>query len=481
MQADFRLAPVFTPHGRLTLVEADDAPPLVAASAERLQAAFARGSGDGLLQLGAGEIATVLPATLAYWRDFAARYVTALCTLPDIEDSGAELQIAPPSDDVLLSIADAAPPMAGAEYVSAAALGSLWQALGAALATELSETGRSVQAFLRDHDPAWNLVGRVHFNLAENRKDEDAPFAFVATYTTRLSSQARAQHLPLGRALQQYADRSSQELLALLLPVQRAAQRCPWLKAMVDSAEIFHPLRWTPQEAFALLRDARALESAGIVVRMPARWRTGRPARAKVTATMGTALPSTLGTDALLDFRMAVTLDGLTLSADEIAELLAQSEGLALVRGQWVEVDGEKLAAALAHFEQVEQAAASQGLSFGDAMRMLARADAASTAAAPEADVDWSQVVAGPWLADTLQGLRSPQALAALDPGPAMRATLRPYQQVGVRSCTCCPSSAWAPAWRTTWAWAKRSRCCRCCWCSRPKPTHARRASPACW
>ena len=130
---------------------------------------------------------------------------------------------------------------------------------------------------------------------------------------------------------------------------------------------------------------------------------------------------------------MAVTLDGLTLSADEIAELLAQSEGLALVRGQWVEVDGEKLAAALAHFEQVEQAAASQGLSFGDAMRMLARADAASTAAAPEADVDWSQVVAGPWLADTLQGLRSPQALAALDPGPALRATLRPYQQVGVR------------------------------------------------
>ena len=123
MQADFRLAPVFSPHGRLTLVEVDDAPLLEAAAAERLQAAFARGSGHGLLQLGASEVSTALPAVLSYWRDFAARYVTALCTLPDIEDSGAELQIAPPSDDVLLSIADAAPPMAGAEYVSAAALG----------------------------------------------------------------------------------------------------------------------------------------------------------------------------------------------------------------------------------------------------------------------------------------------------------------------------------------------------------------------
>jgi non-specific serine/threonine protein kinase len=41
----------------------------------------------------------------------------------------------------------------------------------------------------------------VHFNLAENRGDEEAPFAFIATYTTRLSSQGRAPHLPLAEAL----------------------------------------------------------------------------------------------------------------------------------------------------------------------------------------------------------------------------------------------------------------------------------------
>jgi len=40
----------------------------------------------------------------------------------------------------------------------------------------------TVQEFLKDRHPAWNLVGRMHFNLAENRKDEDAPFAFMATY-----------------------------------------------------------------------------------------------------------------------------------------------------------------------------------------------------------------------------------------------------------------------------------------------------------
>jgi non-specific serine/threonine protein kinase len=433
-QADsISLAPVFTPHGRLTMIPADEGSLLEAACANRLQKAFARGSGHGLLQLGAGEVATALPAVLCYWRDFAARYVTALCTLPDAEERGARLHVAPPSSEMLATLADAAPAMAGSEYLSATALGALWQDLDAAFATELLEAGGSVQEFLRRHDPAWNLVGRVHFNLAENRKDEEAPFAFVATYTTRLSKQSTAQHLPLGRALQEHADASKQELLSLLLPVQRAAAHCAWLKAMVDSAEIFHPLRWTPEDAFALLRDAATLEAAGIVLRMPARWRTGRPARAQVTATLGTATPSKLGTDALLDFRMEVTLEGEPLGASEIAELLAQSDGLALIRGHWVEVDRKRLAAMLEHFQQVEQAAASEGLSFGDAMRMLARADAAGTLATHEAGSDWSRVVAGPWLAETLRGLRSPEALATLEPGPALKATLRPYQQVGVR------------------------------------------------
>ena len=72
----------------------------------------------------------------------------------------------------------------------------------------------------------------MHFNLAENRRDADAPFAFLATYTTQLSAQAKAQHLPLGQALREYAGAANNErLLSLLLPVQRAAENCAWLKA----------------------------------------------------------------------------------------------------------------------------------------------------------------------------------------------------------------------------------------------------------
>jgi non-specific serine/threonine protein kinase len=433
------LAPVLTPHGHLSLAQEDDAIALNAEVTERLQAAFARGAGHGLLQLGAGEVGTVLPAVFSYWREFAARYVTALCTRPNLSGDAPDTKpaeaVAPPPDTELEWLAMAAPLMTGAEYLTSAVLRTLWQQTDKALRLELSEQQCGVQEYLRRRNPAWNLVGRVCFNLAENRGDAESPFAFLATYTVRLSVHSKAQHLPLGQALREYEGPANRDrLLSLLLPVQRAAQGCPWLKEMVDGGDIFHPLRWTPSEASQFLRDCPQLEQAGIVVRMPATWPAHRPPRPRVTASVGSAAPSLVGQDALLDFHMAVTLDGDSLTAAEIRTLLAGTEGLALVRGRWVEVDREQLSRMIDRFSQVERAAASHGMNFGEAMRLLAGANLdVANADAEGTEADWAQVTAGPWLAETLKGLRSQEGLGRIDPGKALKGTLRPYQQVGMR------------------------------------------------
>jgi hypothetical protein len=422
------LAPTLSPHGRLALVESPDAPPLPPDLARRLETSFARGPGHGLLQLGAAEAGTTLPPLFSYWREFAASYVTALCAHPETESR----KLPPPPAEDLDRLVLAAPPMTGAEYLDTDVLAALWRQLDTAFLTELAESKCGLQEFLKRRNPAWNLVGRVHFNLAENRKDPDAPFAFLATYTTRLTANAKAQHLPLAKALGEYAGAANKDrLLSLLLPVQRASETCPWLKTLVDEGEIFHPLRWTPAEAIQLLKDVPHLESAGVVVRMPAAWRGNRPPRPRVSAQIGGKQPAGLGHEALLDFQMEVTLDGERLTEAEIRELLRKSDGLALVRGRWVEVDRERLTRMLQHFREIERAAAENGLDFREAVRLLAGAD--PVAGDPTAGAEWSQVVAGPWLAETLKGLRSPEGLAQVDPGPALHATLRPYQQVGVR------------------------------------------------
>ncbi|MDP3983765.1 MAG: ATP-dependent helicase, partial [Acidimicrobiia bacterium] len=203
--SSFSIAPVVTPHGRLILGQVDEEPTLEPGLAGRLREAFARGSGHGLLQLGAGEVGTALPPVFSYWRELGTRYVTALCTLPEAGERGARVHVPAPPDKEMEPLASAAPPMTGAEYLTPAVLHGLWEEINGAFGIELSESGGTVQEFLKRRNPAWNLVGRVHFNLAENPRDEEAPFAFLATYTPGLSAHARAQHLPLGQALRDYA------------------------------------------------------------------------------------------------------------------------------------------------------------------------------------------------------------------------------------------------------------------------------------
>src|SRR6516162_2269502 len=261
------IVPVLAPSGRLKLQSAEGAAELPPEQAARLYREFARGSGHGLLSLGLDDVGSPLPPSLAYWRQLATRYLAAVCALPDIADSTVKPAVPHLPDAEFETIAAAVPPMFGAEYVSGAVLGLLWKDLDSALADELDHSGLPFGTFLKSRSPAWNLVGRVHFNLAENRKDKEAPFAFLATYTTKLSAAAKAQHLPLGQALREYAGAANKErLLSLLLPVQRATEKCPWLKTMVNAGEIFHPLRWKASEALQFLRDVPQLEGAGIVV-----------------------------------------------------------------------------------------------------------------------------------------------------------------------------------------------------------------------
>ncbi len=433
----FRLAPCLTPHGRLVLARSDDEVELGRERAEELERAFALGAGHGLLALGARALGSALPPVFGWWREFAARLVTALCTHADVEGMSGVVPPGAPSDEELEGLLSTAPLMSGAEYLNLSVLRALWNELGQAFAVELEESGVTLAEFLKSLDPAWNVVGRVHFNLAVNRRDAQAPFAFLATYTGRLGANGKAQHQPLGQALKEYAGAANKErLLSLLVPVQRAAERCEWLRAMVATGEIFHPLRWSPDEAFRLLGDAHELERAGVVVRMPASWRAGRPPRPRVSGTVGERQPAGLGQEALLDFRAELTLDGEPLTDAEVEALLAGTSGLALLRGQWVEVDRERVARALERFREAERLAAEGQLGFAEAMRMLAGADLAGDgleSGANGADPEWSRVRAGPWLAERLAGLRSPEGLARVHPGRELHGTLRPYQETGVR------------------------------------------------
>ena len=278
MPSPFTIA--LTPAGHVLVrpAEAHEAAPEPAA-ARRIRAAFERGPAAGLLHLGAAETRTPLPPVFAFWRDFGRTFVAALCALPDLEERRERADPAPHEGE-LERLAAAAPPMPGGEYLTPDVLRSLWHDVLEALRAELATAPGTVEAWLAAQEPAWSVVGRVHLHLAENRRDPDRPFAFLATYTTGLAASGKPQHRPLGDAVREASSAADRRrLLALLQPVHRACERSALVKALADSGRLFQPQAWTPVEAHRFLRDVPALEDSGVVVRVPDWW-SGRRARA---------------------------------------------------------------------------------------------------------------------------------------------------------------------------------------------------------
>ncbi len=425
-----------TPGGRIVVSEGVDAAATVSAVvAKRIAGAFSKGRGHGVLHLGAVELVTDLDPTVGFWRDLGQSFVAKVCAGLDPTEPHS-LIVPEPDQAELEALADAAPPMQGSELVSSALLAEIWIDVGKALADEAGKRKDGVQGYLRGHNSIWNVVGRVCFHLAENKRDPDYPFAFIATYAHKVSKQAKLQHLPLNRALQEYAGaRNKKKLLALLSPLLRAAERSEMMRELVDSGDVYHPLSWTPREAHQFLCEVPIYEQAGMVVRMPDWWNTRDRPRPKVSVSVGGKAPSSLGMAALLDFDVTLTLDGKPLSTKEIEELLASTEGLALIKGKWVEVDREKLSDVLDSWRDVQKQAEAGGVSFAEAMRMLAGADlnGATGDGGTDTRPEWSEVIAGKWLTGKLDSLRSPQARAEIESGAGLRAELRPYQKTGVQ------------------------------------------------
>ena len=418
-----------------------EAAPLVAKVLE----AFTRSEAEGLFELAAhsagnagvagkagaagktiGEAGPV--AELSYWRDFAAAFLTERCRSPATE---ARLDALPELDEEKARAAvENAPPMEGAEYLDAGLLQRLWADLDGWLRARALEAG-GLQAFLGSRAPGWHQVGRVCFHLAENKKDPDYPFAFLATYAPGLAAAGGVRYQPLARALKEYAAESDRaSLIRLLSPVSKAAEGSGLVRELLDSGDIYQSLAWTAEEAYAFLREIPLFEESGVLVRVPDWW--SKRSRPRVSVAIGSRAVSALGADAVLDFDIGLVLDGEALDKDEIREILAAGSGLALLKGRWVEVDAERLAEALKHWKKVEKGVKAEGISFAEGMRLLAGAPSAYEPEEDEGLREWSSVAAGPWMAELLDRLRSPASLASDTTNTDLRATLRPYQEKGV-------------------------------------------------
>lgn len=398
----------------------------------KIEQIFERSTPEGLFYI-ATHSSSESDASLSFWKEFTGHFVESLCRIPDFTD--ADFEVKAPSIELLQEIVAKAPPMIGIEYLNTDVLVALWNALTTWTRENLERENISLSEWLKLKAPKWRQVGRVCFHLAENKKDAEYPFAFMATYAPCIASDGKLKFLPLGQALKEYADTKNKAMLThLLLPVHEASKRLSFVGQLIESGDIYHPMAWTPSEAHRFLQSIPILEESGLLTRLPNWWQSRKRAQASIS--IGDNSKSFFGANALLSFRAQIAVGDKNLNQEEIDALMEGEDGLVRLNGEWVEVDKEKLQQALDHWQRVEAEAADGNISFTEGMRLLAGANINLPHNRQEpSELDeiqqWSNVKASDWLDKTLQDLHSPDRIINKAQPKQLKAKLRPYQKDG--------------------------------------------------
>ena len=337
-----------------------------------------------------------------------------LTKLPELELAREQIKVML-SQECIDRLLRATPYAIGTEFIDKQWIQKRFEELEQIFHREISTYKGTVAMYLAERNQNLHVPERIFLHLVENKGD-DIPFAFLATYASR-KPDGSVQHMPLQYALTEYRE-EREKLLILLSSLNRAAEVSPLIAELMENGEMFHPLKLTATEAYSFLKDIEKIEQTGILCRIPNWWRR-KNEMLSVNVKLGEERPSMLGFDALVSLLPSLEIDGVRLTQNEIKQLLQQTEGLAFLKGKWIEVNHEKLRRLLEEMENIPE-----NLSFKDAIQL----EMGNNKVLPDVGV---MVSNGTWLSKMLLDLREPGRIRSLAVPRSLKATLRPYQKNG--------------------------------------------------
>jgi len=383
---------------------------------------------QALYHLGFSEKRSWFTPSIEYLYKISDMLIQKLLRYPGIE-YGRELVI----DEVALSLEDIdsliekVPFVVGAEHIDEYWISNLFNRLMRVFSNEIKDYEGTVARYFSELNSNMNVAGRVFFHLVEN-KGEEYPFAFMATYSTKPERSRRTLHTPLKNALVEYKE-EERLLLSLMSTVIKAADRSKLISDLMESGELFSPLKFTSEEAYTFLKEIYVYEEAGIMCRVPDWWRKKRNSF-QLSVSIGEKEPSRVGLDAIMDFSPSLKVGEEDLTEKELREFLAMAEGLVQYKGKWVEINKKKLEAVLNALEKVKDFSRDNAMSLGDAMRM--ELNTGEVLDIPSEDVEIT-ITNGQWLRNLKESLTQPQMFQPVECAETFEGNLRQYQEVGYR------------------------------------------------
>lgn len=141
--------------------------------------------------------------TISFLYFLANKFILKILRQSDIEFTREDADLSL-SEEEFEEIKQKVPFAIGMELIDNDWISFIWEQLREVYKKEITNYKGTVEAFLMEKNTNINIVGRVFFHLVEN-KEENYPFAFLATYSTedkkttkeKTSISHKAKHMPL--------------------------------------------------------------------------------------------------------------------------------------------------------------------------------------------------------------------------------------------------------------------------------------------
>ena len=388
---------------------------------ERLKQRFLADRYGALLDMGLEQPKGTDSASVVFLKMLSRSFMKAVTDTPDLELLRDRIQIEL-TEDTIDSLESAVPFGIGTENIGKAWISLQIMKLNNAFSMRIRDYDGSVGMMLTEMSQDLRVPERIFFHLVENTKDDQdtMPFAFLATYATR-DAEGGVRHMPLSYALEEYKHEKN-KLLELLSCLSKVSEVSPLIAGFVESGEMFHPLRFSAGEAYEFLKAVPLIEKCGVICRVPNWWKRGLSS-VSMQVKLGEDKPAMLGAVSIVSMVPALVVDGVPLTKREVEMLLKQTEGLALLKGKWVEVNHERLLRMLDEMEQYDGE-----MNLFEALKFQAGLNR------EKVDIDIGPVITnGKWLGTLLSNLKKPQTISKETVPKTVKAELRSYQQTGFR------------------------------------------------
>ncbi|MFA6777837.1 MAG: DEAD/DEAH box helicase, partial [Bacilli bacterium] len=306
----------------------------------------------------------------------------------------------------------------GNNYLNSDVINNLVNSFNREINIMLQKYG-SIDNMFRHYNYQYSKVGRIIFNLVLNKND-DYPFAFMATYQNENKT-----IVPLKHALIEYKD-DNKALLKLLSTISKVSNKSKFINEMVEDKSVYLPLKFSVEKAYNFLNEIELYEECGVQCRIPDFW---KKKNRKVKASINVGGVEGINIVDLLNINSLIKIGDVKLTLKEAKKLLEQTEGLAFIKGKWVEVDHNKLKQVLKALDDATEKLDLDNLTIIDALRLELNPDKLTS----KENTGLIEVTNGEYLDNILSNLIFPEKIKQnIKTGNKFKASLRTYQQNGL-------------------------------------------------